>query len=202
MKKPENDASDLDIITQVLNGEVNAFACLIERHKKIVFRIVNNHMAAQYVEETAHDVFVRAYRSLAHFNNKGDFKNWLSSIAVRTCYDFWRKKYRSREVPISSLSDQHVDWLERTVSSEAEQYHASASRQIEARELLDLLLAKLSPADRMVLELVHLQEYSCREAAELLGWSVANVKIRTYRARARLKTVFKGLQSAKKSMTR
>lgn len=193
MKNPEIDASDLDIIAQILNGEVNAFAGIIERHKRLVFRIVGNHMAAQYVEEVAHDVFVRAYSSLAHFNNTGDFKNWLSSIAVRACYDFWRKKYRSREVPISSLSEQHVDWLERTVTDESEQSHDLGNRQMEARETLALVLAKLSPEDRMVLELVYLQEYSCSEAAKLLGWSVANVKIRSFRARAKLKILLKDL---------
>jgi len=193
MENPASEASDLDIIAQVLHGEVNAFACLIERHKKLVFHIVNNHMAAQFVEETAHDVFVRAYRSLKHFSNKGDFKNWLSSIAVRTCYDFWRKRYRSREVPISALSDQHVDWLERTVTDESEAFHADGHRQLEAREMLAWMLAKLSPADRMVLELVYLQEYSCGEAAQLLGWSVANVKIRSFRARAKLKILCKDL---------
>jgi len=193
MKNPEIEASDLDIIVQVLDGNVNAFAGLIDRYKKLVFDIVNHHMASQYVEEVAHDVFVRAYRSLTHFNNTGDFKNWLSSIAVRTCYDFWRKKYRSREVPISSLSEQHVDWLERTVTDEAEQSHDFGKRQMEARETLGLVLAKLSPEDRMVLELVYLQEYSCSEAAKLLGWSVANVKIRSFRARAKLKTLLKDL---------
>lgn len=55
-------------------------------------------------------------------------------------------------MPISSLSDQHVDWLERTVTGEAQECHADGYRQLEARELL----AKLAPADPMVLELVYL----------------------------------------------
>ncbi|MBI5558228.1 MAG: RNA polymerase sigma factor [Deltaproteobacteria bacterium] len=193
MNNPKIDGNDLDLIAQILQGQVEAFTTLVERHKKLVFSIVNNHLARQYVEEIAHEVFVRAYRSLAHFNNKGDFKNWLSSIAVRTCYDFWRKKYRCREVPISSLSDQHIDWLERTVCGDCDQLTTAEVRQVEARDLLTWLLAKLSPADRMVIELVHLQEYTCAEAAQLLGWSVANVKIRSFRAQAKLKILLRDL---------
>jgi RNA polymerase sigma-70 factor (ECF subfamily) len=36
------------------------------------------------------------------------------------------------------------------------------------------------------LELVYLEGYSQKEAAELLGWSIANVKVRSFRARKKL----------------
>ena len=45
----------------------------------------------------------------------------------------------------------------------------------------------LSAEDRMILTLVHLEEYSTAEAAKLLRWSVPKVKIRAYRARKRLR---------------
>jgi len=44
----------------------------------------------------------------------------------------------------------------------------------------------LSAPERIILELVYLEEYSHREAAELLGWSVVNVKVRAHRARKKL----------------
>ncbi|NIO03758.1 MAG: sigma-70 family RNA polymerase sigma factor [Proteobacteria bacterium] len=58
--------------------------------------------------------------------------------------------------------------------------------QKKARELLDWALDRLSPEDRLVLELVYLEGLSGREAADLLGWSVANVKVRSLRARSKL----------------
>jgi RNA polymerase sigma-70 factor (ECF subfamily) len=45
----------------------------------------------------------------------------------------------------------------------------------------------LSPEDRMVLTLVHMEGYTTAEAAELLRWSVPKVKIRAYRARKKLR---------------
>jgi len=39
----------------------------------------------------------------------------------------------------------------------------------------------------MVLELVHLEGHSVKEAAKLLGWTAANVKVRAFRARNKLK---------------
>ena len=54
-------------------------------------------------------------------------------------------------------------------------------------------MAQLKPPEKIVLELVYLEGYSIREAADLLGWSMANVKIRSYRAKKRLKAVLKEL---------
>jgi len=39
----------------------------------------------------------------------------------------------------------------------------------------------------MVLTLVHLDGYTVKEAAEMLGWSVINVKVRAYRSREKIR---------------
>jgi RNA polymerase sigma-70 factor (ECF subfamily) len=43
----------------------------------------------------------------------------------------------------------------------------------------------------MVIELVYLEELSVKEAADLLGWSVANVKVRSFRSRKKLENLLK-----------
>jgi RNA polymerase sigma-70 factor (ECF subfamily) len=60
------------------------------------------------------------------------------------------------------------------------------TRRREAREILDWALDQLSAADRMVLELVHLEGQSVKAAARQLGWTVANVKVRAFRARRKI----------------
>jgi len=186
--------NETDIVARVLQGDTNAFEHLVTRHKGHVLKIVNRHVPRNDLEETAQDVFVRAYRSLPTFKGKGDFRGWLSSIAVRTCYDYWRKTYRSREVPMSSLTEKHQDWLEQVMTAESEKDLNEKGAQKEARELLDWALAKLSAEDRMILELVYLEGLSGKEAAALLGWSIANVKVRSLRSRRRLKKLLEGLK--------
>jgi RNA polymerase sigma-70 factor (ECF subfamily) len=66
-------------------------------------------------------------------------------------------------------------------------------RQRETRDLLQKALAHLSPENRMVVTLVHLEGYSVREAAELLGWTVVNVKVRAHRARQQLRNILEPL---------
>lgn len=200
MHNDSDSLSDVDVIRRVINGDVNAFEFLLKKYREHVLRIVSRHIPHYQVEETAQDVFIRAYQSLPTFGQKSGFKQWVSGIAVRTCYDFWRKHYRTREVPMSSLTEKHQDWLEKTISDQSSDSFSEKGSQKEAGELLDWALDRLSAGDRMVLELIYLEGLSIKEAAELLGWSTANVKIRSFRSRKKLKKLLAGL-TEKRSKT-
>jgi len=196
MSNGSSKPSDAEIVRRVIEGEINAFESLLLRYKDHVLEVVKKHVPYNEVEETAHDVFVRAYQSLSTFKGRSSFKQWLSTIAVRACYDFWRKRYRSRELPMSSLTEEHQEWLENVVSNRSGQSFDDRNSQEKARELLDWALDRLSPEDRMVLELVYLEGLSGKEAADLLGWSVANVKVRSLRARRKLRNLVTELVEA------
>jgi len=185
--------SDAEIIRRIIDGEVNAFEHLLKKYQDHVLRIVKKHMPYQEVEETAQEVFVRAYQALPGFQEEGGFRQWLSSIAVRACYDFWRKRYRSKEVPMSDLSGNHRDWMERTLSRESDTSFHEERRENEAREVLDWALNRLSAQDRMIVELMYFEGLSVKEAAGLLGWSVTKVKVRSFRSRKKLETLLKAV---------
>jgi RNA polymerase sigma-70 factor, ECF subfamily len=183
---PEN-TTDLDIIRQVLAGAVNVFERLLQRYQPYVLTIVSKHVPYAQVTEVAHDAFVRAYQSLPKYKQTSEFKYWLAAIAVRTCYDFWRKRYRTREVPVSTLAEDQQQWFETALASQAATDFATQTARQHAQEVVTWALQRLSAEDRMVVELVYLEELSCKEAARLLGWSVANVKVRAFRARKLLR---------------
>jgi RNA polymerase sigma-70 factor (ECF subfamily) len=191
MKNGSSTSNDMEIVRRVVAGDVNSYEYLLTKYREHVIHIVAKRLPYQCVEETAHEVFVRAYQSLPGFTDRTGFKSWLSTIAVRTCHDFWRKKYRTRELPLSSLSENHQEWLKQVIATESIQSLAEQGRQQEARDLLHWALEQLSPDDRMVLESVYFEERSVRETAKLLGLSIANVKVRTFRARNKLKKVLK-----------
>ncbi len=178
---------DGDIIERILAGEVDAFELMLVRYREYVFGIVMKHVPENDVEEVAHDVFVRAYQSLPTYKYKGAFKYWLSRITVRTCYDYWRNRYRVHEQPFSTLDERQINWVKRytQISHNAAQEKMTSS--CEARELLEWAMDRLSPEDRMVLELIHIEMYPVKEAANMLGWSAANVKVRAFRARRKLR---------------
>jgi RNA polymerase sigma-70 factor (ECF subfamily) len=56
-----------------------------------------------------------------------------------------------------------------------------------ARELLEQMLARLSPDDRLLVTLLHLEERSVEEIHQLTGWSRTTIKVRAFRARSKMK---------------
>ncbi len=186
MKTDSNESSDIQIIRQVVEGDINAFEYLLKKYEEYVLMIVKRHVPYNQVEEIAQEVFIRAYQSLPGFKKKSGFRQWLSSIATRACHDFWRKKYRSRELPMSCLTAKHNDWLEQQISDESSRSFNEYESRKEAGEVLDWALDQLSAGDRMTLELLYLEGLSGKEVAALLGWSVAKVKIRSFRSRSKL----------------
>lgn len=183
-----NYSEDFAIIRRVTSGDVDAFETLIARYRDDVFRIVAGHVPPGEVTTVAHDAFVRAFGSLKGYKPQRPFVRWLGTIAIRTCHDFWRKRYRNKEIASCDLTENSRIRLEATLTSNSPD-PATAMVEKEAAGLLHIALAKLSATDRMVVTLVHLEEHSTKEAAEMLGISVANVKVRAFRARIKLKAI-------------
>ena len=181
-----NEKTDFEIVHQVLLGDVNAFEHVLNRYQADVLMIVKRHIPYNQIEEVTQDVFVRAYQSLPNLEKKGSLRHWLSTIAVRTCYDFWRRQYKVRELPMSSLSEHHKRWLRRVISDKSDDSFFQTGASNEAKDLLNWALDQLSSGDRMVVELIYLEGLSVKEAASLLGLSTTNVKVRSFRSRKRL----------------
>ena len=181
---------DNELVRLVRQGDSERFADLIDRYQDHVGRIVSRRVPADRVRELVHEVFVKAYVGLAQFSKSVPFGHWLAGIAVRTCYDFWRERGRA-EVPVSALSEEHTRWIEQTLSSHSDREFRDQVARQEAADVLEWGLGQLSPENRAVLTLVHLDGYSVREAAHLLGWSAVNVKVRAHRARQALRALLR-----------
>ncbi|PIP38275.1 MAG: RNA polymerase subunit sigma-24 [Desulfobacterales bacterium CG23_combo_of_CG06-09_8_20_14_all_51_8] len=193
MPDPMIPASDEAIIERIVGGDVNAFEMLVDRHKQYVFSLVRRHVPALSVEDTAQDAFIRIYRALPDFSRQSSVKHWMTTITLRTCCDLLRNKYRSRETPMSALANDDQTSLEKKMSEQAKAAWDENQDPNETRALLDWALARLTPENRLVMELIYFEGNSTREAADLLGWSLANVKIRLFRSRKQLNTLLKNV---------
>ena len=178
---------DMIAINAVLDGDPRAFETLLERYGPLVAKVAKAHVPGEHVEEVAHETFVRAYRSLHRYRPVKPFGNWLTTLATRSCHDFWRKRYRRKEAPVCDLSDDAQAFVDAALAAESWERFEELARRDEARELLDAVLCRLSATDRMVLTLAYLEERSMRETAERLGLSVTNVKVRAFRAKRKLR---------------
>jgi RNA polymerase sigma-70 factor (ECF subfamily) len=186
MNFTDNIPDDASVINNTLRGNINSFEILIDRYQDHVSRIVRNHVPRAAAPEVAHDTFVRAYQSLGGFQGTGPFKHWLAKIAIRCCQDFWRGYYHNRGNLAVPLPDDCRIWVDHLLSGQSPEQD---TKRLEARDLLQWALGQLSAAERTVLTLTHLDEYSVAEAAELLNWTVTRVKVQSHRARKKLRKI-------------
>jgi RNA polymerase sigma-70 factor, ECF subfamily len=180
---------DGDIARLVIDGDFNAFEMLINRYRALVFGIVLKYVPRDRADEVAQDTFIEAFRSLGTYSRAKPFAHWLSKVAVRCCYGFWRRHYRNRETPLSSISEDSQRWLDNVTSASSREAFERESLRSEAAEVLRHALDRLSPEDRMVVTMVHLEELSVKEAAHQLGWSLVSVRVRAHRSRQKLRKI-------------
>jgi len=179
--------NEAEIVRRVLAGDVNAYALLVDSHGPRVVGIISRHVPPDRAPELAHETFVRAFEKLGSYRSESPFGHWLVRIALRLCADFWREKSRRRETVFSALGPEAMDWIESIPSDVDPGGLESLAADKEAGALLDWALAQLSPDDRVVLTMTHMEGQALSEAADLLGWSLAKVKVRSFRARRKLR---------------
>jgi RNA polymerase sigma-70 factor (ECF subfamily) len=178
------EPSDADLIAAVLAGDSASFEPLIKKYSPRVFATARRYARRESeVEDITQEVWSKAFQRLGSFRGEAPFEHWLMRLAVRTCYDFLRGHQRNRESSFSDLSEPEQDWLDRFVADRSD---ASESAEA-ARQLVERVLAQLSPSARLVITLLEIEERSVKEISELTGWSVPLVKVRAFRARAEMR---------------
>ncbi len=169
------DAAD---IRAALGGDGQAYARLVSRYQGEIGRYLWRFARSRgECEELMQDVFVEAYFSLESFRGRAALAHWLKRIATRVVYRHWKRRRSTRS----------ECRLETAAIPPATGQQDSPTDPQEAREIVQALLARLRPRDRLVLTLMYLEERTPAEIARLTGWSVTMVKVQAHRARGRLR---------------
>jgi RNA polymerase sigma-70 factor, ECF subfamily len=181
------EPDDLRLVRRVLDGDQEAFTLLVRRHQRQVAAMAGRFFRRrEAVEDVAQEVFVKAYQALASFRGDVPLAHWLARITTNTCYDRLRAQRRAQEIAVSELAGAPADFWER-LEAPGTAHDDTFWRREDARLTAEALLARLSPADRLLLTLLVLQELDVAEVARLTGWSRVNVKVRALRARRRMR---------------
>ena len=178
------ERADAELIAAVLRGEVASFEPLVEKYSPRIFATARRYARRESeIEDIVQEIWLKAFQKLGSFRGEAPFEHWLMRLTVRTCYDFLRRHRRNRETAFSQLTEPENDWLDRFVT----QPEAAGENADAAQQLVERLLAQLSPAARLVITLLEIEDRSVKEIAELTGWSVTLVKVRAFRARAEMR---------------
>lgn len=188
------EPSDAELIAAVLRGDPASFEPLVSKYSPRVFATARRYARREdEVQDVVQEIWLKAYQKLGSFRGDAPFEHWLMRLAVRTCYDFLRAHQRNREDSFSDLTEPEADWLDRFVADpESAPEDASA-----AKALVDRILEQLSPAARLIITMLEIEDRSVKEIAQLTGWSVPLVKVRAFRARAEMRKILAKMGSNK-----
>ncbi|WP_339869067.1 RNA polymerase sigma factor [uncultured Algoriphagus sp.] len=180
---------DQHYIKKTLEGNLNAYGQLIQKHEKYVYtlalRILKNREEA---EEAAQDAFMKAFHALKNFEGNSKFTTWLYKIVYNEALGRLRKSknYTIKLDEVEVLDSDSIDYLDGLKSLQL----------IERKELIKQGLDALKPAESAVLTLFYLEEQSIKEIEEIMSLTSSHVKILLHRGR---KSLLESLRAITKS---
>ena len=170
---------EYDDIRQSQQSDSDAYRRLVERHQphvgKLLWRFTRDKNCH---EELVQETFVQAYFSLPTYKIQAPFEHWLTRIATRVGYRFWKQQRKHQH---AALLENEWNNLVKTETQESDPQ--------EAAELIHHLLSQLPARDRLVLTLRYLEQCDIAETARRTGWTSTMVKVQTHRAKQKLKKI-------------
>jgi len=180
------ERTEAELIAAVLGGDAASFEPLVQKYSPRLFATTRRYARRESeVEDIVQEIWLKAFQKLHSFRGEAPFEHWLMRLAVRTCYDFLRAHQRNREATLADLSEAENDWLERFVQQPDNANEDAAA----ARQLVERVLEQLSPAARLIITLLEIEDRSVKEIAQATGWSLPLVKVRAFRARAEMRKI-------------
>ncbi len=138
-------------------------------------------------EDLTQETLLRAYGKLASLEDPARLVPWLYRIATNVTYDRFRQaSYRHRPKPLS----EDADGPDREAVADVADSGPRLDKLMEQQEMSSCVqdyIAALPESYRAVILLHDVQGLTNPEIAEMLGLSLATVKIRLHRARNRLR---------------
>jgi RNA polymerase sigma-70 factor (ECF subfamily) len=131
------------------------------------------------------------FTRLDQYQGNVPFPHWVSRIAVTTCIDALRAQKRRPEFRWADLSENEAQVLDAVITNTEDK---APDDSLAARELVSKLLDQLKPDDRLVIQLLDLEQKSVAEISRITGWNTPLIKVRAFRARRKLQKLFKELQ--------
>src|SRR5246127_688057 len=179
----DTDASAL--VHAALQHDDEAARALVRQLYPLVAKVVRAHRPRRTAEEDlCQMIFIRMFQRLHQFSGKVPIEHWVSRIAVNTCLNQIESEKVRPELRYADLTEEEQTVVENLAASAEE---LAPDRQFASRQLVEHLLDLLKPAERLVIDLLYLQQRSVEEIRQLTGWSTSLIKVRAFRARKKMK---------------
>ncbi|ABG60930.1 RNA polymerase sigma factor [Cytophaga hutchinsonii] len=161
--------SDSTLVSQYIQGNEEAFAELIKRHKSKVYSTIYLIVKDRYLaEDLLQDVFIKVIHKMkgGQYNDEGKFLPWVVRIAHNLAIDYFRRNKRYPTI----VMDEGMNIFNSLNFSE----DSTESIQIkgENEALIRSLIHKLPESQREVVLMRHFSDMSFQEIADSTGVSI------------------------------
>jgi len=181
-RRIESRKEDFALIRQALDGDQSAFRELRFKYYTPIFKLISRMIRSrEEVEDLTQEAFIKAFTSLASFNEEYSFSTWLYKIATNNAIDHVRKRklqtYSINKPIESEESDYSIELPD--PDPEPDQELIATQRKKMLDDAMDSLPAKY----RQVILMRHVDEKEYQEIAKTLKLPLGTVKAHIFRAR-------------------
>jgi RNA polymerase sigma-70 factor (ECF subfamily) len=181
-------ADDFDagaLVAAARQHDEDAAREMVRRLYPLVAKLVRSHRPRRTAEEDlCQMIFIKIFQKLPQFSGQVPLEHWVSRIAINTCINQIQAEKVRPEFRLADLSEEEVAVVHNLAATSDE---LGPDRSFAARDLVEQLFIALKPAERLVIDLLYLQQRSVAEIQAVTGWGASLVKVRAFRARQKLK---------------
>jgi RNA polymerase sigma-70 factor (ECF subfamily) len=177
--------TDSDLVSLAKDKDSGAFGELVNRYQSRIYRLARRLTDNQEdAEDVLQEAFIRAFRAIGNFKGESKFSTWLFRITV----NYAAMKRRAERTNVESL-DEPIRTSDGDLARDIEAPTEDPLETLIAKEIgehLDRAISTLSPTNRAVFVLRHVEGLSTEETRAILGISIPAIKSRLHRTRLAL----------------
>lgn len=165
------------IITESIMGNTKMQKMLYQQFAVPMYYVCIRYVKnAADAEDVLQEAFIKIFKNLDKYKEKGSFEGWIRKIITRTAISHLRdNKKHSFHAGLENCG----------ADKETNIYDSLAEKEIMG------IVTKLSPGYKKVFMLYVIEGYNHREIAHLLGCSEGTCKSQFYRSRTRIQKLLK-----------
>jgi RNA polymerase sigma-70 factor (ECF subfamily) len=176
-----SDVPDQILIERTLAGDGGAFAILVDRFQRRVFRValsvVRDEAEADAITQ---DTFVQAYTHLSRFEGRAELETWLTRIAINRARDVLRRRRFVSLFTLRNEEDGESETMLEPVDTRPDPERQLLSAQL--RIAIQRAERGLSAQQKVIFRLRHYENLSLEDIAAHLGLRSGTVRAHLFRA--------------------
>ena len=181
---------DCSLVCEAQGGNHAAFAELVHTHDEAVLRLALRITGSQSeAQDIYQEAFLKAYKKLDCFRYECSFSTWIHRIVTNACLDHLRKNRIRREISAVKVNADGEEFDLLNEISDDRTAHNPEQQLLRREHSAHILCAleRLTPRERMVVDLKHFQGMKLQAVGEILNTSESSVKITLMRAMQKLR---------------